>query len=200
LHPNTSETRVYALREFEAALGLSFLPNLTFSKSKVFDKIVKRCQKADRKGEIERRQKWLGTLFAEDIERGNHPDLIIKWCDEKIGYGVFAETDLPPFTFIGEYTGAVRKRCRADKKNSYCFDYSIGEGKKSPFIIDAEKQGNITRFINHSNAPNLEPISVLSGNLMHVILLTRSWIKKGQQLTYDYGEDYWKKRTTPAVL
>ncbi len=181
-------------------MQLAFLPNLTFPKSKVFDKVTKLCQKAQRKGEIERKQKWLGVLFADDIERGRHPELLIQWIDEQIGYGVYAETDLPPFTFIGEYTGTVRKRCRADKKNSYCFDYSIGEGKKSPFIIDAEKQGNITRFINHSNTPNLEPVSVLSNELMHVILLTRHWVKKGEQLTYDYGEEYWKKRDAPKIL
>lgn len=191
------EVQAYKPADFEKAMQLTFLPNLAFSCSSVFNKIEKLCQKAHKRGEIEKRQKWLGALFAEDIEHGIHPDLVIRWVDGRVGYGVFTAKDLAPFTFIGEYTGEVRKRCREDRKNSYCFDYSIGEGKKSAFIIDAEKKGNITRFINHSDTPNLEPISVFSNNIMHVILLTRSWIAAGSQLTYDYGEEYWKKRQPP---
>ncbi|MBI2743236.1 MAG: SET domain-containing protein-lysine N-methyltransferase [Chlamydiales bacterium] len=181
-------------------MNLSFLPNLAFPEAKVFDKVVKLCKKADQKGAIERRQRWLGALFADDIERGAHNDFVIRWIDGKVGYGVFATKDMAPFAFVGEYTGEVRKRVRDDKRNSYCFTYLIGDEKKSSYIIDAEKKGNITRFINHSDTPNLEPISVFSGGVMHVILLTRTWIQKGQQLTYDYGEDYWKKREKPLLF
>jgi SET domain-containing protein len=181
-------------------MQLNFLHNLAFSKTEVFDKIVKICAKAAKKEELERRQKWLGALFSDEIEKGSFPDVLIRWIDEKIGYGVFAERDLPPFSFIGEYTGEVRKRKRADKNNNYCFDYTVISSKKPPFIIDAEKKGNITRFINHSSDPNLEPISVYSGGIMHVILWTRRWVKKGEQLHYDYGPAYWKKRSPPQSL
>jgi hypothetical protein len=179
-------------------MQLKFLPNLAFLEEKVLEKVLKLCRKAEKKEYLARGQKWLGVLFSEEIEKGTQAQGIIQWIDERIGYGLFSEKDLAPFTYVGEYTGQVRKRKRADSKNHYCFDYSIGEGRKSPYIIDAERQGNLTRFINHSNDPNLVPVSVLSGNVMHVVLMAKRAIKAGEQFTYDYGPDYWKKRTPPV--
>jgi len=192
LLPNESEMRTCSTEEFEHIIQIKFLPNLTFATDKVLKKVQKLCATAEKYEEFDKKQKWLGVLFNPEIEQGSEVDALIQWIDSKFGYGVFAINDLPPFTFIGEYTGEVRKRKWADKKNNYCFDYSVGE--KTPFLIDAEKSGNITRFINHSRSPNLEPISVISGDRTHVILLTKQWIKKGEQLTYNYGPDYWKHR------
>ncbi len=192
LHPNDPEIRTYSTQEFERVMQIKFQPNLAFHADKVLKKAEKLSLRAERREELDRKQKWLGVLFAPEIEQGREVDALIQWIDSKMGYGVFATKDLPPFTYVGEYTGEVRKRKWADNQNYYCYDYAIGE--KSPFLIDAEKSGNLTRFINHSRTPNLEPISVLSGALMHVILLTTRWIKKDEQLTYDYGPEYWKKR------
>lgn len=192
LHPNDHEIRLYSTEEFERVMQVKFQANLTFQNDKVLQKTQKLCLKASENEEFDRKQKWLGVLFAPEIEEGREVDALIQWIDPKMGYGVFATKDLPPFTFIGEYTGEVRKRKWADNRNYYCYDYAIGE--KSPFLIDAEKSGNLTRFINHSRSPNLEPLSVLSGGLMHLILLTTRWVKSGEQLLYDYGPEYWKKR------
>ena len=87
-----------------------------------------------------------------------------------------------------------------DKKDralwvSRSFEYLIGWN--SAYTIDAKHKGNITRFINHSYEPNLEPLGVFSRGVMHIILRTKKWIKKGQQITYDYGPQYWKKREKP---
>ena len=62
------------------------------------------------------------------------------------------------------------------------------------FVIDAEKGGNLTRFINHSDQPNLEPIGVFWKGSLHIILRSLKKIQKGEQLTYDYGADYWSRR------
>lgn len=192
LHPNESEIRIYSQEEFERAMQIKFLANLAFASEKVIRKIEKLCLKANKNEEFDRKQKWLGALFEPDIEQGKELDALIQWIDPQMGYGVFALNDLPPATFVGEYTGEVRKCRWSDKSNYYCYDYSIGE--KTPFLIDAEQQGNLTRFINHSRNSNLEPVSVYSGNRMHLILLTKSLVKKGDELTYNYGPDYWKKR------
>ena len=180
-------------------MQILFLPTLRFGSQAIFEKVQHLCQDALEQALFERRQKWLGVFFQNEIEQGVcHQDLLIRWVSQEVGYGVFALEEIPAFAFIGEYTGEVRCRKRADKHNHYCFDYSIGE--KSPFLIDAEKQGNLTRFINHSARPNLEPIAVLSQGAMHLILQTKRAIAKGEQLTYDYGEDYWKKRSPPEVI
>ncbi|MFI5334170.1 MAG: SET domain-containing protein-lysine N-methyltransferase [Chlamydiales bacterium] len=194
LHQDESEIRTYSTEEFERVMQIKFLPNLHFSTEKISKKVKKLCLRAVLREEFERKQKWLGVLFGDDIEKGRELDALIQWIDPQMGYGVFALHDLAPMTYVGEYTGELRKqKWWKDKSNYYCFDYTIGE--KTPFVIDAEKQGNLTRFINHSKDPNLEPISVLSGDQVHVILLTKSWIKKGEELTYDYGSNYWKKRS-----
>lgn len=154
---------------------------LEFSDEKVAKRVRKQCEKALKKGWFDRRQKWLGIFHAKEIESGQHPDLIIKWIDAHIGYGVIANQDIPPGTFIGEYTGVVRKRTK-DKENFYCFEYAIGDNWKSPFVIDAREKGNHTRFINHSNTPNAEPVSVYLNGAMHVILIALRPIRKGEQL------------------
>ena len=103
--------------------------------------------------------------------------------------------------YIGEYTGVLHKRPFFGRwKNLYCFDYNIGEGRKSSFVIDAQDFGNHTRFINHSFQPNVEPVSVYCDGLVHVILYASKAIAAGTQLCYDYGKDYWKKRGKPLDL
>lgn len=178
----------------EELMGANWLSALEFCNEKVAKHVRKQCEKALKKGWFDTRKKWLGVFYSKEIEKGEHPELIIKWIDERVGYGVFAHQDIRVGTFIGEYTGVVRKRS-TDEENFYCFEYAIGDNWKSPFVIDAQGKGNYTRFINHSNTPNAEPVSVYLNGAMHVILIAQKPIRKGEQLCYHYGADYWSKRT-----
>jgi hypothetical protein len=187
--------------ELEKIFGIRFLNELAFSDPKLKSNVLKRCDKALRKEWITPRQKWLGHFYAEGLHGKIALDLTIKWIDASIGYGVFTNTDIPAQAYIGEYTGILRKRRLFGRwKNHYCFDYNIGEGRRSGYVIDAEKSSNHTRFINHSDTPNLEPAAVYSDGLLHVIVFAIRPIPAGEQLCYDYGEDYWKKRTTPVPI
>ncbi len=158
------------------------------------------CKRASEKGEITTKQKWLGIFHAKEIRDGFAIPHTIEKIDDEVGFGVFAKTEIAPFSYIGEYSGLVRKRARKDKSNDYCFSYFIGEGIETPFIIDAKEEGSFTRFINHSSKPNLTPLSVLAGGVMHLILVAASPISAGTQLVYDYGEEYWAKRKPPREL
>ncbi len=194
--------RFFAGEEFcNSLFKIGYLCSIGFKDSKTQEKIEKRCAKALRKGWITSRQKWLGDYHAQGI-RGNIPlDLTIAWIDEEIGYGVWTNVDIPAQAYIGEYTGILRKRFFCGRwKNHYCFDYNIGEGRSSGYVIDAQDFGNYTRFINHSFEPNLEPVSTYCDGLIHVILYAPKFISAGTQLCYDYGEDYWKKRGIPKQL
>lgn len=173
-------------------MGAEWISAIEFYSEKVANRVKKLCEKGLKKGWFDTRKKWLGVFYSKEIEKGLHPNLVIKWVDEQVGYGVFAVQDIRVGTFIGEYTGIVRERTK-DQENFYCFEYAIGS--KSPFVIDAQQKGNYTRFINHSNAPNVEPVSVYLNGAMHVILIAQKPIQKGEQLCYHYGEDYWSKRT-----
>ncbi|MBI2811880.1 MAG: SET domain-containing protein-lysine N-methyltransferase [Candidatus Melainabacteria bacterium] len=192
---------VHAPRDLEKIFGIQYLGELSFSKPELKSKILKRCEKALRKGWITPRQKWLGHFYSEGLRGKISLDITIKWIDASIGYGVFTNTDIPAQTFIGEYTGVLRKRSLFGRwKNHYCFSYNIGESRLSSYVIDAEKSSNHTRFINHSHTPNLEPAGVYCDGLLHVIVFSTRLILAGEQLCYDYGEDYWKKRSCPVPI
>lgn len=192
---------IHSPKDFEAIFGMGYLAGINFRNAKTQDKIERRCAKALRKEWITPRQKWLGHYYAKEIQGNIYLDLTIGWIDDTIGYGVWTNVDIPAFAYIGEYTGILRKRLFFGRwKNRYCFDYNIGEGRNSGYVVDAQDFGNYTRFINHSFEPNLEPASVYSDSLIHVIIYAPKAIRAGTQLCYDYGEDYWQKRSKPKKL
>ena len=119
----------------------------------------------------------------------------IRWIDDDVGYGVFAEEDFEAGTYIGEYTGQVRtlNRWRPDS-NAYCLQYPTRLFSWKYFIIDAFKEGNETRFINHNDVPNLQLSCAVDRGLSHLIFFTNRKVKKGEELTFDYGPDFWRHR------
>ncbi len=192
---------IHCPKDFEILFKMGYLPQLSFCDTKTQSRIERRCQRALNKEWITSRQKWLGHYYAQEL-RGLLPlDLTIAWIDPILGYGVFCNKEIPANTYIGEYTGILRKRQFFNRwKNLYCFDYNIGEGRRTSYVIDAQDFGNHTRFINHAFDANLEPVSIYEGGLVHVILYAKKRIPAGQQLCYDYGDDYWQKRKEPLTL
>ncbi len=195
LLPHSSKMIEYSLKELQEKMQMQWLNSLKFFSYTIASKVVHQSKKAMRKKELNVRERWLGVRFQQEISQDFLPNVSIRWLDEKIGYGVFAEEDFSPGAYMGEYTGIVRKRKgRADRKNDYCFEYTIGDWVYNPFIIDAKSQGNFTRFINHSEEANLESISVYAHHVMHICFIVSKPIKRGMQLSYDYGDTFWKKR------
>lgn len=193
--------RLSSTEEFERYLGVKYLSQLTFIDQKTELQVGKRVSKALGKGWISPHQKWLGQFYAKDIRNPSGLDLTIRFIDAQVGYGVWTNRDIPAQTFVGEYTGVLRKRRFFGRwQNHYCFAYNIGEARHTPFTIDAEKEGNYTRFINHSLERNLEAASVYCDGLMHIIFYAMSPIPAHTQLCYDYGPDYWTKRKKPREL
>jgi uncharacterized protein len=191
-----TSARFVSLAEFERATGIVYLSaiELALPEIRLF------CTRALVKAKLSQRQKWFGHFYAKEMEAATFPDLLVKWIDPLLGYGVFAEGEIPAHAFIGEYTGVVRERRRDDRSNHYCFDYAVVPEKKGPYIIDAKEKGNLSRFINHSASGNLEPLSLLHGGVIHIVLHTKRKVRAGEQLCYDYGEEYWKKRGGLAVI
>ncbi len=143
---------------------------------------------------------WAKAMFLQEFERGIHPRLLIKKIDSIVGFGVVALEDISQYSYIGEYAGIVRKRSRRkDELNDYVFGFPICN-KDSPFVIDAKDFGNHTRFINHSDEPNLFSRWMEKDGICHVILYANRLIKQGEQLSYDYGPLYWRKRPAPIAM
>jgi len=93
------------------------------------------------------------------------------------GKGLFAKTAIPKGACILEYVGKNLTKVEQETKTGrYLFE--TGKG----LMID----GNIARFVNHSCAPNCEA----DGPEGRVFILTTKNIKAGEELTYDYGEEY----------
>ncbi|MBN1914559.1 MAG: SET domain-containing protein-lysine N-methyltransferase [Parachlamydiales bacterium] len=188
----------YSSSEFYKSMGIKYVPYLIFEEYEYFQKIYGKCQRALKKTMIDASQKWYGMYYEKELMNGDRPDVLIQWIDPVVRFGLFANEDLEPDTYVGEYGGMIRKRTRSViNKNDYCFEYLIGNEETTPFTIDARQIGNHTRFINHSDQPNLTPVAVFSQGYMHVVLRANRYIQKGTELTYNYGPNYWKKREKP---
>jgi SET domain-containing protein len=171
------------LPEFEKRTGAKWIPKLDIEEGIRFKK---------RAVTIE--EKWLGRYFQKEIQNQLIPDVAIRWINPILGWGIFALRDFRKMEFIAEYTGKVRKRRRGDEKNSYCFEYL------DSYTIDALDQGGLSRYINHSWTPNLLSNLATLDQISHIVLYTKEPIAKGAQLCYDYGPDYWAKRSPPVSL
>ena len=144
--------------------------------------------------------RWACSLFEKELLQDRAVPLEIKKVNPLVGLGVYATKIIPELGFIGEYTGVVRKRQRRkDTLNDYVFGYVIGP-HETPWVIDAEEKGNFTRFINHSYEPNLTSRWIISEGVGHIIFFANRTIMPGEQLTYDYGPNYWIKRSYPQDL
>lgn len=192
-----SRTFLYTKNEFEKLMEIQYLPFLRFDSEKILKKVNKLCIKAGKDGLLTKENIWFGTYYEKEITSHAIADVYVKWIDAIKEFGLFANKDLAVRTFLGEYTGNVRKyRKIIDDKNSYLFEYSIGY-KKTPFTIDARERGSLIRFVNHSFKPNAEPLSVYLNGTFHIIFRSNKTIKKDEELTYNYGPNYWKRRENP---
>lgn len=180
---------------FEELFQIRYLQHLEFENWEAEQWIKNKSKKAEKRGRMGDLAIWLGHFHRKEIEEAKVPDLSIRWIDESIGYGLFTTRTFQPWEFIGEYTGLVRRRKRLRPNiNDYCFMYPHEWFPTRAYTIDGNKQGNYTRFINHSDTPNCESVAVYHDGYLHIILRTIQEVPKGAQLTYDYGDIYWRRR------
>jgi len=104
------------------------------------------------------------------------------------GLGFFALEPIPKGKRIIEYTGPYLPNEEVDKRNG---KYFFGVNKK--WSIDGSPRRNIARYINHSCRPNAE--ALISGR--RVWIWSRRNIKLGEEITYDYGKEYFEDIIKP---
>lgn len=137
----------------------------------------------------------LGNLYRSHTKKELYTNTSIRWVGDDIGYGLFTEEPLDKGTIIGELTGTVRRLHRwHPDTNPYCFLYPTRLWSLCFYVIDSQDVGNELRFINHSDHPNLEPQWVIDRELLHLLFYTKTPLKRGAELTYNYGNDYWRHR------
>jgi len=194
------DTSILSPSELEKLCKITYLPHIEFPKWADFFAISQKTLKYHKKGLLDQKQLWLGAYFQKNLQVPPIPPVRLRWIDDRVGWGVFAEQDLKPMHYIGEYSGIVRRKKRSDAKNAYCFEYTIVNDESTRYTIDALDHGGIVRFINHSSTPNLMSALATYQNLSHVVIFVNRSIKKGEQLCFDYGSDYWSKRALPQNL
>ena len=108
------------------------------------------------------------------------------------GSGVFAIKDIKKNTKIIEYIGEKVLKSEGDKRSAKRIkNYLHSEETGSVYIfelnskydIDGFFEYNKARYINHSCNPNCE----VSGTGLKIWVYAIRDIKKGEELTYDYG-------------
>lgn len=115
------------------------------------------------------------------------------------GWGVFAKEDIDEDVFLGNYTG-IPRNSGGGWNCSHAYTFWMFVSKRCPcstgttgsqWICDAENVtfSNFTRFVNHNKEPNCV-VKILPGN---ILFFTADPISKGDELTIDYGPDYWKE-------
>lgn len=106
------------------------------------------------------------------------------------GMGLFADEDIKKGTYIIQYVGKkVTNKEAAEKPNKYIFDLN------SRFSLDGAARYNIARYVNHIcktyNADSCDD----KGKIFYE---ANRDIKKGEEITTDYGEEYFEQYIKPV--
>jgi SET domain-containing protein len=109
------------------------------------------------------------------------------------GNGVFAVAPIRKGATVIQYKGRLITHAQADRfyddgaDTGHTFLFTLND----KYIVDANRDGNTARWINHSCAPNCEAsiVEAADGNPRHdkVMIEALRDIAPGEELTYNYG-------------
>jgi hypothetical protein len=106
------------------------------------------------------------------------------------GLGLFAGQDIPKGKCVIEYVGrTLSEKETWTSKSKYLFEVT-----KDKTIDGKPRLGNPAGYINHACNPNCE--AVVRGDRAFIFSLRP--IEKGEELSYDYGEEYCLDHCTPC--
>lgn len=180
--------------EFEKAFNVKYLSHLHFSSYRELIKAIRNCPFLLRT-KVGEENRALALAYQRELFEGSVVDVTVRWIDPNFGYGLFSNQELAPGVFIGEYTGLVRRLSRwKPDHNAYCFHYPTRFWSWNYRVVDALHEGNEMRFINHSQHPNLIPKCLVDRGVLHLAFFTSRQIARGEQLTFNYGPDFWRHR------
>lgn len=112
------------------------------------------------------------------VKRGTH------------GLGLFTTVAIKKGDLITEYTG---EKITTDEANvrggQYLFELN------DTFVIDGKDRKNQSRYINHSCRPNSYP--EIDEAEKHIFIYAKRTIKPGEELTYNYGKEFWSTHIKP---
>ncbi|PID51790.1 MAG: hypothetical protein CR972_05315 [Candidatus Moraniibacteriota bacterium] len=100
------------------------------------------------------------------------------------GLGLFAQKNITKDDFVIEYTGEAITHDQADARGGrYLFTLN------DDVVLDGKGREHTARYINHSCDPNMEAVIEDDAHIMFYAIKN---ITKGEELTFDYGEEYFR--------
>lgn len=116
-------------------------------------------------------------------------DWTLKAKRSSAGLGLFTESDIPKDACVIEYVGKeLTEEETYSSKSRYLFEVS----KKK--TLDGKPAINKAGYINHACKPNCEAV-IHAGR---VFIMAIKNIKAGDELTYDYGKEYFDEYVKPV--
>ena len=185
-----------SIREFFKQSGLVYLERCRIADSRVLDYSWESSPYYEaNRAEFEA----LTGRYGEGLRQAWHPPVEIRHAGESVGWGLFACSDLQVGDLAGEYTGIIQVAEEAPPEEKigghYLSDYAWNYPDELPdgteFEVNALREGNELRFVNHSERPNLAVDHTLVDGLFVTFFKVVRKVLKGEQLTVDYGEEYW---------
>jgi len=132
------------------------------------------------------------------IESGVQYPVGVYFVSESMGFDLRSEVHIPRGAYVGHYAGELLTYQTALDLDDDSFLFELPcpvKSKEDALFINAKLFGNFCRFINHSCNPNLTVIEIKRNdrkNVSNIAFYANSDIDEGYQLTFDYGDDYWK--------
>ena len=127
------------------------------------------------------------------LESPRMPRKLFRVGRSRTGLGLFATKPIKKRTIIAEYKGRRVTNEVADRleERGSRYMYELN----SRWTVDGSSRNNVARYANHSCRPNAES-DVIRGPRAQgrkggmVIIRAIKNIKPGDEITYDYGRDY----------
>jgi uncharacterized protein len=118
------------------------------------------------------------------LRRDTNAAYRLKVKRSRAGLGLYAEEDIPKGVKIIEYVGRVMID-EPDEKKGHRYIFNVDRHMD----IEGSPRWNVARYINHACRPNAESYIYAK----HVWIRSIKRIAKGEEITYDYGKEYWKE-------
>lgn len=118
----------------------------------------------------------------------NAKDFKVFRTKDGAGFGLRTKVPFKKGDFVIEYVGIKYPNVEVEENTTkYLFELN------NRYTIDGSPRWNIARYINHSCRPNCE-VDIVRG---HINIYAIKSIKSGDEITYDYGKEYFDEFIKP---
>jgi SET domain-containing protein len=116
-------------------------------------------------------------------------DFKVVKAEKGAGFGLVANKEFKKGDFVIEYVG-IKKLNKDIEYHTGKYLFEVDE----TYTIDGSPRYNTARYINHSCRPNCEVEIDKDGK---ILIMAIKNIKPGDELTYDYGKEYFNEFIKP---